>query len=66
MTFASLTDIITNLGLGSTWFWARFTDFVDMITQNDLLLWSVIFALVAGSIGLLVKVIRYFGVKGRR
>lgn len=63
---AVLTDIVSGIGSVSTWFWGLFQDFLDMIVSNSLLLWAVAFAIVAGSVGLLVKVIRRFGVKGHR
>lgn len=63
---ASLTDIVTGIGSVSTWFWGLFQDFLDMITENSVLLWAVAFAIVAGSVGLIVKVVRKFGVKGHR
>ena len=64
--FADLSSIITGIGNVSAWFWGSFTDLVDMIGSNSLLLWSVIFAIVAGSLGLALKVVRKFGIKGRR
>lgn len=63
---ASLNDIVTGIGSVSTWFWGLFQDFLNMITQNSVLLWTVAFAIVAGSVGLIVKVVRKFGVKGHR
>lgn len=63
---ASLTDIVSGIGSVSTWFWDLFSDFLDMITSNSLLLWAVAFAIVAGSVGLIIKVVRKFGVKGHR
>lgn len=63
---ADLTGIVTGIGGVSTWFWGLFADFVDMISENSLLLWVVAFAIVAGSVGLLIKVVRSFGLKGRR
>lgn len=63
---ASLSDIVSGIGSVSTWFWALFKDFLDMIVSNSLLLWAVAFAIVAGSVGLLIKVVRRFGVKGHR
>ena len=63
---ASLQSIVEGIGSVSTWFWSLFQDFLDMITSNSLLLWSVAFAIVAGSVGLLLKVVRRFGVKGHR
>lgn len=66
ITIASLAGIAEGIGSVSTWFWGIFKDFVDMIATNDLLLWMVIFAIVAGTVGLAIKVVRKFGIKGRR
>ena len=63
---AALTDIVNGITSVSTWFWGLFEDFLDMITSNSLLLWAVAFAIVAGSVGLIVKVVRRFGVKGHK
>ncbi len=63
---ADLTGLATDIGSVSTWFWGLFKDFIEMISSNNLLLWSVAFAIVAGSVGLAIKVVRKFGLKGRR
>lgn len=63
---ASLTGLASDIGSVSTWFWGLFKDFIEMISSNNLLLWSVAFAIVAGSVGLAIKVVRRFGLKGRR
>ena len=63
---ASLTQLATDIGSVGTWFWGLFGDFIEMISSNNLLLWSVVFAIVAGSVGLALKVVRKFGLKGRR
>lgn len=63
---ASLTGLASDIGSVSTWFWGLFKDFIEMISSNNLLLWSVAFAIVAGSVGLAIKVVRKFGLKGRR
>lgn len=63
---ASLTSLATDIGSVATWFWGLFQDFIEMISSNNLLLWSVAFAIVAGSVGLAIKVVRKFGLKGRR
>ena len=63
---ATFTDILAGLGNITPWFWDRFTDLIDLITGNSLLLWSVVMAIVAGSVGLILKVVRKFGIKGRR
>ena len=63
---ADLTSIVTGIGSVSTWFWGLFTDFVEMIQSNSILLWSCAFAIVAGSVYLLIKIVRKFGLKGHR
>lgn len=63
---ANLADLASDIGSVSTWFWGLFKDFIEMISSNNLLLWSVAFAIVAGSVGLAIKVVRKFGLKGRR
>ena len=63
---ADLSGLATDIGSVSTWCWGLFKDFIEMISSNNLLLWSVAFAIVAGSVGLAIKVVRKFGLKGRR
>lgn len=66
VTLASLAGIATAITSAATWFWGVFTDLIETIASNDLLLWPVIFAIVAGVTGLAIKVVRRFGLKGRR
>lgn len=61
-----MSSIISGVGAASTWFFGLFKDMIDMIVANNLLLWSVLLAIVCGSVGLGIKVIRKFGLKGRR
>lgn len=63
---ADLGSVVSGITSVSDWFWGLFTDFFTMITTNAVLLWPVIFAMVAGSVYLAVRVIRKFGLKGRR
>ena len=63
---ADLTGIVSGIGSVSSWFWNIFTDFIDMIASNDLLLWTVAFAIVAGVTMLAIRVVRKFGLNGRR
>lgn len=63
---ADLSTLATDIGSMSTWFWGLFKDFIDMISSNNLLLWSVAFAIVAGSVGVAIKVVRKFGLKGHK
>lgn len=63
---ASLSNLATDIGSVSEWFWGLFQDFIEMISSNNLLLWSVAFAIVAGSVGVAIKVVRKFGLKGHK
>ena len=66
MLVADLSIIVSGVSSVSTWFWGIFGDIFDVIVSNSLILWPVIFAIVAGAIGLGIKVIRRFGIRGRR
>lgn len=66
VTMASLASIASGIGDVATWFWGVFTDLINTIVANDLMLWPVILAIAAGAVGLAIKVIRKFGIKGRR
>lgn len=63
---ADLANIVSGIGSVSTWFWGLFSDFVQMIQTNSILLWSVAFAIVAGAVYLLIRIVRKFGLKGHK
>lgn len=63
---ATLSGLATGIGEALTWFWGIFTDLMQSIASNPLMLWGVGFAIVAGVIGLALKVVRKFGIKSRR
>lgn len=66
VSIASLTDLIGGIKPALTFIWSIFTNLVNTIASNPLLLWSVGFAIVAGTIGIGLAVVRKFGLKGRR
>lgn len=66
VSIASLTNLATAIATAATWFWGVFTDLIEVIASNDLMLWPVIFSIVCGTVGLAIKLIRRFGLKGRR
>lgn len=66
VSIASLTDLIGGIEPALTFIWSIFTNLVNTIASNPLLLWSVGFAIVAGTIGICLAVVRKFGLKGRR
>ena len=43
-----MSSIISGVGTASTWFFGLFKDMIDMIVANNLLLWSVLLAIVCG------------------
>ncbi len=61
-----ITNIITNLGTVGTFIWGLFGTFLEMILENALIAFPVMFAVLAGCVMLVVKLIRRFGVKGKR
>ena len=61
---ASLTSIASGIGEVSQWFWGIFENLINTISTNSLMLWVCIF--VAGCVGGALRVIRRFGLKGRR
>lgn len=66
VALASLTTLVTGIESAIAFIWSIFQDLVETIASNPLLLWSVGFAIVAGVIGIGIKVVRKFGLKGRR
>lgn len=64
--YASLGDIVSYLGQISTWFWTLFAKFANIVTSNPILFWLVVAGLVFTGIGLVIKVVKKFGLRGRR
>lgn len=64
---AALTTLASSIGDVATWFFTNvFGAFFSTIQNLDLILWPIIFAIVAGVVGMALRVIRKFGIKGRR
>lgn len=61
----ALKGIITSLGEVSTFVWGLFGDFLEMILNNALIAFPVLFAVLAGAVFMVIKIIRKFGVKGK-
>lgn len=62
----TLTGIIESLGTVSTFVWGLFSDFLTMILENALIAFPVLFAVLAGAVFMVIKIVRKFGVKGKR
>lgn len=66
VAIASLTELISGIKPALAFIWSIFTNLVNTIASNPLLLWSVGFAIVAGTVGIGLAVVKKFGLKGRR
>lgn len=58
--------IITDMGTVNTFVWGLFQKFLTMIMENPLIAFPVLFAVLAAAVAIAVKVVRRFGVKGKR
>lgn len=61
-----VATIIEDMGGATTFVWGLFKRFLDMIISNPLIAYPVLFALLAGGVAIAIKVVRKFGVKGKR
>lgn len=66
ISLATLTQLIGDIGSAITFIWSIFTNLVNTIASNNLLLYSVLVSLAFGVIGLGYKVVKSFGLRGRR
>lgn len=63
---AGVGTIITDMGTVNTFVWGLFQKFLTMIMENPLIAFPVLFAVLAAAVAIAVKVVRRFGVKGKR
>lgn len=61
----ALSSVITAIGQANTFLWGLFSDFLTMILNNALIAFPVLFVVLTGAIGVVVRVLRKFGVKGK-
>ena len=66
MDIASVTGLIGQIQAALQFIWGIFENLVSTIASNTLLLWAVGLAIVCGAIGVGLRVVRKFGLKGRR
>lgn len=62
---AGLTTITAGITSAANWIWSIFSSVINMIMSNPLIAWPVLVALSLGAIGLVVAIVRGFGVRGR-
>lgn len=63
---AGVTSIFESITSVGTFVWGLFGDFLTMILSNALIAVPVLFSVLAGAIAIVYKLIRKFGVKGKR
>ena len=66
VNLATLTQLLSDIGSGMTFIWSIFTNLVNTIASNSLLLYSVLASMAFGVIYLGYKVVKKFGLRGRR
>lgn len=66
LSIANITDLIGFITEAIAFIWGLFGDFISEITANPLLVFMVVLAIVCGAIGLVIKIVKAFGLKGRR
>lgn len=66
IALATFTNITDGLSESFDFVSSSIDSFIGAIVGEELLLWPVIFALATGVVGLVIKIIRKFGFKGRR
>lgn len=63
---ADLSGLISGIKDAISFIWTIFTDMINTIATNPLLLWSVGFAIAGGVVAIGYNVVKKFGLKGRR
>lgn len=66
VSIADLSSVASSIATIATWFWGIFGNLIDTISSNSLFLWPCVFAIGAGTVGLALRIVRAFGLKGRR
>lgn len=61
-----LGEIITAVGDANTWIWSLFGDFCTMLMSNPLIAIPVLLSVLGGGIAVAMKVMRKFGLRGKR
>lgn len=66
VTLAPLETLISGIRSAVDWIFGLFARVVNTITSNDLLLYPVLLCIVISAVGLVIKIVRKFGLKPRR
>lgn len=63
---AGITALITSLGEVGEFIWGLFETFLSMIVSNAVIAFPVLLAVLSAGIYLVIKIVRKFGVRGKR
>lgn len=63
---ADLSGLFNGMKSASAWIFSLFNTFITTITENDLLLYPVLLFIVLGAVGLVIGIVRKFGMRSRR
>ena len=61
-----LAEIINSIGQANGFIWGLFNGILSMIMDNALIAVPVLLAVVFGAVGIVMRVLRRFGVRGAR
>ena len=66
VALADISGLIGGMKTAITWIFTLFSTFIETISSNDLLLYPVLLFIVVAVVGLVIKIVRSFGLKSRR
>lgn len=66
VSLASLDTLIAGIKSAIAWIFGLFGRVVNTIASNDLLLYPVLLCMVIAAVGLVISIVRKFGLRARR
>ena len=63
---AGIATLIENIGTANAFIWSLFNKFLTMIMSDPLIAFPVLFSVLAGALYMVLRIIRKFGVRGKR
>ena len=66
VSLASLDTLIAGIKSAIAWIFGLFSRVVNTIASNDLLLYPVLLCMVIAAVGLVISIVRKFGLRARR
>lgn len=66
VSLATIDTLISGIKSAIAWIFGLFTRVVNTIASNDLLLYPVLLAIVISAVGLVIGIVKKFGLRPRR